>query len=302
MNSVVSLPDSGAVRRGLSREDVFVVLHDSHWSETADYADVILPAPTHFEKGDLVVSYSHPYIKLSNRVIEPLGESRDEVWLMREIARRLGIDEESIFEDPVEALGEALKPSIDTSNRRSLLAGEILMLKQAPRDSYPTPSGRIEFYSTRALKVGIPPLPSQLSIRVDAGELILITSSTPKYTNSQFREVYGGVDTVYLNPRDAERIGIRDGDIVNLYNGLGEVVARARLTEDVPEGVAWAPRQLKGLNGEPVNTLTPAVTQQLGGGPVFNSTIVKIRRWGRNLKLCGPQDTCRGSREHTPRG
>ena len=79
MNSLVTLPGQWALRREFSRSDVFIVVHDSHWTKTTEYADVVLPAPTFLEKDDLVLPYSHNYVRLSRRAISPLGESRDEV-------------------------------------------------------------------------------------------------------------------------------------------------------------------------------------------------------------------------------
>ncbi len=276
MNPLLTLPDQGALRRGLMRDDVFVVLHETHWTETADYSDVILPAPTFLEKEDLVIPYSHNYIRVSRRAVEPLGESRDEIWVMRELARRLGVKQDWIFEDPWEALRRALEGALENGAFEDLLQGKPLRLRMRNRAHYPTPSGKIEFYSKRAEEEGLPPLPSQFLPEEEG--YILLNSATLNYTHTQFREVYGEIPAiVMINEGDAERIGIEKGGIVTLYNELGEVKVKAIVTDQVPKGVLWSPRQLRGLNGEPQNLLVTGETQRIGGGPIFNSTRVRIR-------------------------
>ncbi len=94
MNPLLTLPDQQSLRKGLIRDNVFVVLHEVRWTETAKYSDIILPAPSYLEKDDVVIPYSHSYVRLSRKVIEPLGESKDEIWVMRELAKRLNVKEE----------------------------------------------------------------------------------------------------------------------------------------------------------------------------------------------------------------
>jgi anaerobic selenocysteine-containing dehydrogenase len=107
-NPAMTLPDQRAVRRGLDREDVFVVVHDTHWSETAARADVVLPAPTFLEKRDVGMSDHHPYSRLSEQAIEPLGDSWHEIRVMRQLAKRLGLTDDWLYEDPWTALEKTL--------------------------------------------------------------------------------------------------------------------------------------------------------------------------------------------------
>lgn len=277
-NPVLTLPHQGGLRRGLCRGEVFVVLHDPHWTETAEYADVVLPAPSFLEKDDLVVSYSHNLVRVSRRVVEPLGESRDEIWVMRELAGRLGIGEDWIYEDPWEALGRALEGALEGGSLSDLLRGETLRLKMKPREEYQTPTGRIEFYSKMAERLGLNPLPKQLLLEAAEGSFMLLNSASPRYTHTQFREVYGDIPAVVMmSVEDAMRLGVESGEEVILYNELGEVEVEAIVTEGVPRGVLWSPRQLVGLNGEPQNALVHPWTQRIGGGPTFNSTVVRVR-------------------------
>jgi len=277
MNPLVTLPDQEALRRGLTGNKVFVVLHDTHWSETADYADVVLPAPTYLEKDDLVISYSHRYVRISRRAIEPLGDSRDEIWLMREIAKRLNLNVSWIFEDPWRALEKALDNAFEDGCFRDLVEGKILKLKCRPRNEYQTPTGRIEFYSIKAEREGLNPLPKYYEFSIGKDEFILLNSSTARYTHTQFREVYGPIPPIVLiNPKDAERLGIEEGDEIEIYNELGSIRVVAHISLDVSVKVLWSPRQLIDLSGKPQNVITLSRRQKIGGGPIFNSIIVKI--------------------------
>ncbi|UNQ73835.1 molybdopterin-dependent oxidoreductase [Infirmifilum sp. NZ] len=273
-NPALTLPRSDKLARGFSREDVFLVVHDTHWTETARMADVVLPAPTFYEKDDVVIPYSHRYVVFSRRALEPLGESRDEVWLTCALAERLGLPE--VCADPIQALRSALEGALEGSFE-DLLSGRVLRLRYRPLDEYQTPSGRIELYSTAAAQRGLSPLPVQAEA---GGEgFVLLNTALPLYTHTQFRDVYGEIPpVVHVNPEDARSLGLAEGEVVEVFNENGVVELRVHVTSDVPRGVLWSPRELVGLNGNPQNVLVSAETQPIGGGPVFNSTTVIIRK------------------------
>lgn len=276
MNPASTLPDQKAVRKGLG--DSFVVLHDTHWTETAKYADVVLPAPTFLEKEDIVPSYSHPYVRISRRVIHPLGESRDEVWFMRELANRLKVDAAFVFEDPWEAVKKATNSALE-GLFEDLIKGATLKLRYKPENEYQTPTGKIEFHSTKAEELDLTPFPVQLPIEVGEDQFFLLNNALPQYTHTQFQEVYGPIhQVVWINTDDLRAFHIGDRENIFVYNELGAVELQAIATENLPRGVLWSPRELTGFNGEPQNTIIPATTQKIGGGPTFNSTIVKIRK------------------------
>ena len=279
MNPAVTLPNLHAFREGLSRQDVFVVVHETHWTKTTEYADVVLPAPTYLEKDDLVVPWSHNYIRYSNRAVHPVTDSRSEVWVMREIAKRLALKEEWLYQDPWAAVELALEDALEDGSYQSLKSGEMLRLKMKPRNHYPTPSGKIEFHSSRAVASGFDPLPVQAPLDVEDGRLVLLTSATPRYTSTQFQEVYGPIPAVItINPRDAERGSIAEGDVVSVASELGQVQMKATISDAVSLGVTWAPRQSEGLAGEPLNCLMSGEPQEIGSGPRFNSTRVTVTR------------------------
>jgi anaerobic selenocysteine-containing dehydrogenase len=163
-NPALTLPNQNAVRAGLSREDVFVVVHETHWTETAKLADVVLPAATYLEKSDLNFSDHHPYTRLSTKAIEPLGECKHEIWVMQQLAERLGCEESWVFEDPWQALEKAMMEAFENGFFDDLLKGAVLKLRQRPIDEYQTASGKIELYSSEALEMGVSPLPVQLPL------------------------------------------------------------------------------------------------------------------------------------------
>ena len=277
-NPASTLPDQSGVRAGLSRDDVFVVVHETHWTETARLADVVLPAATYLEKTDVNFSDHHLYTRLSRKAVEPLGESRHEIWLMHQLARKLNSTETWLFEDPWHALGTAMTDSFENGCLDDLLKGSVLKLCQRPREEYQTPSGKIEFYSSGAPNKCASPLPLQLPNDVDEGWFTLLNSALPKWTHSQFRDVYGEIpEIVWINPIDANRLGIKNGGDITLFNELGMLTIEAIITENVSKGVLWSPRPLTGKNGVPLNSLASSSPQTLGAGPRFNSIRVKIK-------------------------
>ena len=201
---------------------------------------------------------------------------------MQELARRLGLTQEWLYEDPWEVVEQALQGAFrdgSSPNRcgdfswQDLRAGQRLYLKSKPREHYPTPSGKIEFDSTLARELGFPPLPVQAQLpQRQQDEFIFLNSASARYTSSQFQEVYGPIPAiVVVNPRDAQRLGIGEGDAVLVTTDLAEAQAKASVSDAVPEGTVWSPRQWAGQNA-----MLSSRPQEIGHGPRFNSTRVKI--------------------------
>jgi anaerobic selenocysteine-containing dehydrogenase len=279
MNPAVTLPNQNAVRAGLSRSNVFVVVHETHWTETAKLADVVLPAPTYLEKKGVVFSDHHPYCRLSDKAIEPLGESKDGVSLMHELARQLGLTEDWLYEDPWEAVRKSLMSAFENGTADDLFSGKVMKLKLKPMNEYQTTSGKVELYSSRAVEMDLNPLPEQLPIEQSEGRwFILLNSSLPNYTHSQFTDVYGPIpQIVWINPKDSKSLEIEEGEEVEVYNDLGKITLRATVTDKVSLGVLWAPRPVTGIDGNPMNSLASSTPQTIGKGPMFNTTKVKLR-------------------------
>jgi len=279
MNPAMTLPNQSVLREGLSRQDVFVVVHETHWTRTAKCADVVLPAPTFLEKEDLVVPWGHNQLRYSKIAIDPVTDSRTEVSVMREIAERLGMREEWLYEDPWSTLEEAFKNAIEEGDFQSLRTGEMATLRTKPKDNYPTPSGKIEFDSSVAADAGFDTMPIQAPLNIEEGEFILLSSSTAQYTSTQFQEIYGPIPAVVMmNSEDARRLGIEEDSIVMIANELGAVQVKAKVSDKIPERVLWTPRQSDGLNGEPLNCLMSSIPQKIGSGPRFNSTRVTVNK------------------------
>lgn len=279
MNPAMTLSNQHAFREGISRQDVFVVVHETHWTKTAQYADIVLPAPIYLEKEDLVIPWGHNYVQYSRRAIRPITNSRSEVWVMREIAERLGLTEEWLYEDAWSAVELALENALEGGSFQSLRSGEMLTLKTKPKNDYSTPSGKIEFYSSIAAEIGLNPMPIQTPLCIEKGNFILLTIATRKFTSTQFQEVYGPIPPVVtMNSQDAERMGIREGHIVTIANECGQVQMKVTVSKTVPERVVWSPRQSEGLAGEPLNCLMSSDPQEIGSGPRFNSTMVTVTR------------------------
>jgi anaerobic selenocysteine-containing dehydrogenase len=272
MNPAVTLPDQASVRNGLSRKDLFVVVHDTHWTETANYADVVLPAPTFLEKEDIIIPYSHPYTRRSQQAITPLGESRDEIWVSTQLAKRLNLKSPWLRENPWTAVKKAL-------GLRSINTASIVTLSSRSKKEYQTPTRKIEFFSRVAASTNMNPLPVQLPINQPPAFFILLNTASPHYTHTQFREIYGSIPPIiWINSQDAAERDISNGDLVEIYNELGRLELQANVTDNVPKHVLWTPRQGTGIKGNPQNWIIPSITQHIGGGPIFNSTMVKITK------------------------
>ena len=279
MNPALTLPHQKLLRKGFCREDVFLVVHDSHWTETADYADVVLPAQTFLEKDDAVIPWAHRFVRKSNQTVDPLGESRHEIDLMVDIARGIGRKDDAIFENPWVAVERSMEDCLVHGSFQDFLDGKTLELKFTPPDRYPTPTGRIELWSSTAVKNGFNPVPEPFPADLEPGAFLLISSAVSKYTHTQFQEVYGAIPAeVWINPDDAKIYGVAESDNICLYNAQGETVGTAVVTDRMPKNLLWSPHEFKGLDGNPQNSITPGKSQPMGGGNVYNSTVVKIKK------------------------
>jgi anaerobic selenocysteine-containing dehydrogenase len=278
MNPAVTLPNARAFRDGMARRDVFSVVQDSHWTMTARMADALLPVPAYLEKDDLVIPWTHRYVHFSPKLVEPAVDCRSEGSIMRGIARRLKLGQAWLFEEPWVAVESALAGAFEGGRPADLKMGETLKLKLKTLKDYPTPSGRIEFVSQRAAAAGFEPLPEARIPDANDPGFVLLTSATAKYTHSQFQEVYGPIPAVVeINPRDADALGLSEGQAVVLENQQGTVTATAVITDRVRPGVLWCPRQFVDGSARPQNDLMSSLPQSIGSGPRFNSTRVNLR-------------------------
>jgi anaerobic selenocysteine-containing dehydrogenase len=304
-NPAVIAPDQRRVLAGLKREDLFTVVHEQLMTDTARYADVVLPATTHFEQTDLYSSYWHLYLAIAEPAVAPLGEAKSNVEFFSLLAKRLGFEDEC-FEDDVEtliaqALDNPANPFLKGITLGRLKEGGPVRLNvEAPHPAFadgqfPTPSGRIELYSERMARDGLDPLPTHIPLNEGGdGEqppsgpypLLFITPPNHFFLNSTYANMPSNVRSeerprLEIHPEDARTRGILDGDAVQVFNARGDVQLEASLTEDVRPGVVvsrglWWGRHSPGGHG--VNATTPQRLADMGGGATFFSNLVEVSR------------------------
>jgi anaerobic selenocysteine-containing dehydrogenase len=301
-NPAAVAPDRNAVLDGLRRDDLFTVVMDHFQTDTADYADILLPATTQLEHWDLHLSYGHHYLSLNRPSIEPLGESLPNSEIFRRLARRMGMDEPALQDDDLTLIRQALdSPS---PNLKGLTLDALLergwMRLNLPKPYLPfaggaflTPSGKCEFYSERLEQMGLDPLPTfsapyefpenvpDLAARYP---LTLISSPAHQFLNSTFVNVgplrrAAREPECLLHPEDAERRGIGAGARVVIHNDRGAFTAVARIEPTIRAGVVWAPSIWWGkfaADGANANQTTSQRETDMGRGPVFYDNLVEV--------------------------
>ena len=276
-NPVLTLPDSNRIVEGFKRDDCFLVVHETHITETAKLADIVLPATTYLEKDDVYLSDSHPFVRLGRKTIEPMAESWDEHPLMIELAKRLNVEEPWVHVDPWLDMAKNFDAAFTDGDFNDLLHGKYLQLRHLPLDEYQTPTGRLEFTSTSTTEE-VSPLPYQYDIQIEEGELIMLNSALPQYTHTQFKDVYNEIPcTAWVNPVDAENLNLKDGEKRLIYNENGQLLVTVKITNKVPSGIIWTPRELIDTEDNIQNSLAPGTPQQIGGGPMFNTVKVRFK-------------------------
>ena len=305
-NPAAIAPDFLRVIEGFKREDLFVVVLEHFRTDTADYADWILPATTQLEHWDVHLSYGHLYASLNTPAIAPLGQALPNTEIFRRLAARMGLDHECLRDDDITLVKQALDSQAESMQGLSFETlqehGWLRLNVPKPyvpfaRGGFRTPSGKCEFYSQRMADLGLDPLPDFTpphEFPENAPDLAakypiaLISSPAHHFLNSTFVNI-GPLQRavkepeISLHPRDAERRGISDGQMAVIENDRGHFVARARLREGIREGVAWAPGvwwAKLSADGRNVNAVTSQKLTDMGGGPTFYDCQVEIRAAG----------------------
>lgn len=291
-NPALVAPNAAKVRRGLEREDLFTVVHDLFLTETASYADIVLPATSSFENTDFYRSYWHHYVQIQQPVIAPYGESKSNADVFRLLAKAMSF-EDDVFQDTEEQM---IRQALDHPNNARLrgITYEALTEKQFMKaDVQPlfpgklrTPSGKIELYSLAMERNGYPPLPVYTPLAEDGGlPFLFIPGPNHHFLNSTFsnNEKHARMEKaprLHMNATDAAALGIADGDKVKVWNGRGQCTLTATVGDDVLPGVVvsqglWA----DGAGSDAlVNALTPDRLADMGGGAVFFSGRVQVER------------------------
>jgi anaerobic selenocysteine-containing dehydrogenase len=284
-------PNQNAVVRGLKRSDLFTVVHEQFFTDTTDYADIVLPATTFLEHKDFQGAYGHYFLQLSEQAIAPLGEARSNVWLFGQLGQRMGFSE-PCFRDSVDdlmeqALGGRLAELEAKKRIRFDTAAECFA-----KGVFGTPSGKIEFYSKALAAQGLDPLPtfrppdeSRRGADAHTFPLEFLPRKADNYMNSTFANLPGhqkmeSPGLARMHAVDAGARQICEGDWVEIYNARGKIRLRARIDGSVPAGVVAASLNWNKLStgGNNVNALTSERLTDLGRGATFYSTLVEVRK------------------------
>ncbi len=269
-NPAATTPNQNKVLKGLARDDLFVVVHDMFMTDTAERADVVLPACSYAEQMDLHRSYWHDYAQINNPAIEPLGEARSNHGVFCEIARRMGFTEACFGESEEDVVRSLLDGT--ALDFEALRAGPVAC--QAPHRTsfedgrFPTPSGKLELM--------VPTFTASGPVGGHRYRFI-----TPKSRHLQSSQVFNlprkfaavREPTVYLHPADAAKEGIGDGERVRLWNERGEVELVARLSERVQPGLVVSHMVRWGHNA---NATTPDEPADMGGNSTFHTNYVSL--------------------------
>jgi anaerobic selenocysteine-containing dehydrogenase len=294
-NPVAVAPDSSKVVQGFAREDLFTVVLEHFQTDTADYADYILPATTQLEHWDVHLSYGHTDVLLNRPAIATVGDARPNTQIFRELAARMGFADagflDPCFAETDESLCRAAYgPAVDFE----LLLRQgfaTLAMPDAPfaQGGFPTPSGRCEFFSERLQAQDQDGLPDHVPNHEVAGSsaefpLVMISPPARNFLNSTFVNVKSlrdieGEPIVEMHADDAQARAIQSGDVVRVFNARGDYVCKAVVSRRARPGVVnglgvwW--RKL-GLAGTNVNQLTSQKLTDMGAGPTFYDCLVDV--------------------------
>ncbi|HEY80680.1 MAG TPA: molybdopterin oxidoreductase family protein [Caldilineae bacterium] len=291
-------PDQTAVHAGLTREDLLTIVLEHFQTDTADFADYLLPATTQLEHWDILKPYGHLYLALNQPAIAPRGESLPNSEIFRRLARGLGFSDDAFTQDDVSILRAFIEaqthPTMAGITWERLLAeGFVHLTLPDPflpfAQGFPTPDGKCQLFSQQMADDGYDPLPAWTPPRALAAlpsrSLVLISPPAHNFLNTTFANLERfrqreGEPLVWVHPHDAVPRGIGDGDGVILENNHGRVQLTARVTTDVMPGALLAPTiwwAKLSPDGRNVNWLVPQDETDMGGSPTFYDIRVTIQ-------------------------
>ena len=308
-NPAAIAPNAARVHAGLLRDDLFTVVHELFMTDTAEMADIVLPATSNLEQADLHKAYGHTFLRYNHPAIPPLGESKSNWDVMRLLAAEMGFDEPWLRQETDEVIDEVLRATTGHNPRLAGITLERLKVEgQIPLaldddvpfagGHFPTPSGKVELYSARLAADGYDPLPGYTA-EFDDGEpdampadgryrredaLSLISPAAHHFVTSSLANGPGqlraeGEPFVEIHPADAAARSIRHGQMVYVENGRGCVALRAVVTDGVRPGVVASPkgRWSKIYGGRNVNWTTSDALGDFAGQSTFHSNRVWLR-------------------------
>ena len=295
-NPMVTVPNVEAIRRGMERDDLFTVVHEQFLTDTARYADYVLPAATQIESVDVTTAWGHLWLGWNEPAIEPPGEAVSNAEFFRRLAAAMGLDEPSLYDDDMTLLHQAL-PSVDLAAlRRDRWLRVPFPESGTPwaDGGFPTGSGKAEFASAPLEQLGLPRLPTYIpAAEGPTGALAQrypLQLMTPKhhqrFLNSSYSQLprHGGAEGgpfVELDPADAATRGLADGDLARVFNDRASLQLPVRISDRVRDGVVaipWGWWRDQHPDGAAVNSLTNDTLVTWGGGVAFFDTLVQVER------------------------
>jgi anaerobic selenocysteine-containing dehydrogenase len=286
-NPAATLPNQTRVLKGLERDDLFTVVFDQVFTDTAFYADVVLPATTFLEHYEFVRSYGPISLQLARPIIEPVGESRSNPEVFADLIRRAGLDREADPADELEAMLQVLEglpaPHGDELRERSRATAPfdgrpIQFVDVMPRTS----DGKVHLFPEHLDREAPRGLYTfQPDPATNSYPLALISPASERTVSSTLGELSRPAVRVDLSPEDARERDIADGDLVRMFNDQGEVRLKARVTPLIRRGTVAMPKGVwrrSVTNGLTSNALVPDSLTDLGGGACFNDARVQIQK------------------------
>jgi anaerobic selenocysteine-containing dehydrogenase len=301
-NPAAVCPNHNQVVRGLRRSDLFTVVHEQFFTDTTDYADIVLPATTFFEHKDLLTAYGHYYLQVSEPAIAPLGECRSNVDLFGALGRRMGFTEECFTQTPDQMIDTALdskNPWLKGIDRARLQQEGQVRLNFGDQEgfflpfahgNFRTASGKAELYSERLKAQGldpvvefVPPQESRHTAKAREFPLELLARKADNFLNSTFSnipEVQALEEPGWLeiHPLDAQARDIGADVTVRVFNHRGEIKLRSRISDAVQPGVVCARLNWAKLSPDHrnINVLTSEKLTDLGNSATFYSVLVEV--------------------------
>jgi anaerobic selenocysteine-containing dehydrogenase len=294
MNIAASAPRQRDVLRHLAREDLFTLVVDPFPTDTARYADIVLPAATFLEHDDVVVPYFDLGLAAQVQAVDAPGEALPNSEIFRRLARAMGYDDPALYESDAEIMerfvaGSDLVDGMADLQARATVYPDGPPFLQFADGVFETPSGRIELASDAAVADGHPRTAvPHADERPGDGRLRLLSPASPWTMNASFandRKVRGrlGAATITVHPADAGRLGLEPGEQVRVTSDEGSLVVALAIGDEVPEGVAlipkgrWPSQEPGGAN---VNVLTIARRTDMGESTAIHGTLVRVEREG----------------------
>jgi anaerobic selenocysteine-containing dehydrogenase len=297
-NPAAIAPNQNAVLKGMRREDLFTVVLEQFQTDTADYADILLPVTTFLEHTDLYLAYGHYYLQLARPALPAPGEARSNVDIFRHLAQRMGFEDACFHDsedDMIRTLLASGHPFLEGITLERLEKERFVRLNVSPEGTpfqpfvnggFGTPSGKCELGGA-ALEYQ-PPIESRLGAQEIRSRypLEMISSKNDDSMNSTFGnrpDTDEQTSVLWLHSSDAQARGISNGDRVRIFNDRGSLTLRAEVDGMVGAGVVRVPAvrwAKKSPDGRSVNALTSERLTDMGGGPTFYSCLVQVERCG----------------------